>query len=142
MVTGQSVYRDVSGPQQSQGFGFDVEGPFRPGSINQRPGWYSEESVQEILFDLFDNSTIDVMPDGVALGFAPLYNVLINQQRSSVPLTSIFPFITALKSDRPAEVPLIDALINTQGIDTIARSVRHDGDPLRQSRERGSAVGL
>lgn len=120
MVTGQSVYRDVSGPQQSQGFAFDVEGPFRPGSINQRPGWYSEESVQEILFDLFDNSTIDVMPDGVALGFAPLYSVLVNQQRSSVPLTSIFPFITALKSDRPAEVPLIDALINTQGIDTIA----------------------
>jgi hypothetical protein len=133
MVTGQSVYRDVSGPKQSNGFGFDVEGPFRPGSFNQRPGWYSEESVQEILFDLFDNSTIDVIPDGVALGFQPIYSVLTNQQRTSVALTSIFPFITALRTLRPAEAPMIDALVNVHSIDTIADAYgtteTHYGNP-------------
>ncbi|HLF11605.1 MAG TPA: hypothetical protein VJA26_10340, partial [Gammaproteobacteria bacterium] len=119
MVTGQSVYRDVSGPQQSQGFGFDVEGPL-PGNPNPNQGWYSEESIQEILYDLFDNSTLDAAQDGLSLGFGPIHSVLTNHQRTSVGLTSIFPFISALKANQPAEVPFIDNLVNGQSIGTIA----------------------
>ena len=115
MVTGNSVYRDVSGPRQTRGFGFDVEGPL-PGNPNPNPGWYSEESVQEILYDLFDDSSLDAAQDGLTLGFAPLYGVLTNQQRFATALTSIFTFIHALKAAEPAAAPQIDGLVNAHDI--------------------------
>jgi hypothetical protein len=137
MVTGDSVYRDVSGPQQGDGFGFNVEGPPPFANQNPNPGWYSEESIQELLYDLYD-SNADFMADGltiddVALGFAPIYAVLRDQQRAAIALTSIFPFINALKAVVPADASLIDALVNAQSIDTIgddygATETNH-GDP-------------
>ena len=142
MVTGQSVYRDVSGPQQSQGFAFDVEGPFRPGSINQRPGWYSEESVQEILFDLFDNSTID--RDAGRCG-ARLCTALQRARQSAAklgPPDEHLPFHHRVE-ERPAGRGAADRRADQHPRYRHDRgSVRHDGDPLRQTRERGSAVGV
>jgi hypothetical protein len=115
MVTGQSVYRDVMGPSQRLGFGFDVEGPL-PNSPNPNPGWFSEESVQEIVYDLFDDSPFDAAQDGVLLGFEPLFSVLTNQQRFETALTSIFTFVNALKRLRPTEAPLIDQLVSAHDI--------------------------
>lgn len=118
MVTGQSVYRDVSGPRQAHGFAFDIEGPL-PGNPNPHPGWYSEESVHEIIYDLFDASPFDAARDGVALGFEPIYTVMTTEQRSAPALTSIFTFVSALKQLRSAEAPLIDNLVRLHDIETI-----------------------
>jgi hypothetical protein len=137
MATGQSVYRDSAGPRQSGTFAFDVEGPPSTAQGNRNPGWYSEESVQEILFDLFD-SDVDLLrntlvADNVALGFGPLYAVLTGPQRATSALTSVFAFIDELRAQRPADAPLIDDLVRAQEISPIAdiygSTETHFGNP-------------
>jgi hypothetical protein len=137
MLTGQSVYRDSFGPSQSGSFGFDVEGPLSAAQGNQNPGWYSEESIQEIIYDLFD-SGVDLIrnslvADNVALGFAPLYTVMTGDQRTTSALTSVFPFVVALRAQRPADAPLIDEVVNAQNITPVAdiygTTEAHFGNP-------------
>lgn len=120
MATANSVYSDSGGSGQRHGFAFDVEGPAFPGRLNPAPGWYSEESIQELLYDLFD-SHIDAggdhtAVDDVALGFGPVFAVLTARQRTNVALTSAFPFLRGLRADRPAEAASIDALAAAQAI--------------------------
>jgi len=120
MATADSIYSDSGGAGQRHGFSFDIEGPAFPGRVNPAPGWYSEESVQELLYDLFD-AHIDAggdhtAVDDVALGFGPVFAVLTDRQRTNVALTSVFPFLNGLRSDRPAEAASIDALAAAQSI--------------------------
>ena len=87
------------------------------------PGWFNEESVQSLLFDLYDNGR-DVprgttTVDDLALGFAPIWTVFANEQRTTPALTSVFPFVRALKAARPADQPLIDQLTTSQRIAAI-----------------------
>jgi hypothetical protein len=119
MVTGQSVYRDASGPQQSKGASFDIEGASFLSGPNPNPGWYSEWSVHELIFDLYDGDQ-DTLQDGLELGFAPIYSVLTGRQRSAAPLTSIFTFIAALKEEQVADAPVIDSLVEAQQIAAVA----------------------
>jgi hypothetical protein len=113
IVKADTRYHDAVGPGQANGFSFDVEENFGP-----NPGWYSEESVQEILYDLFDGDADGT--DNIALGFSPLYAVLINQQRDTTAVTSIFSFISGLKADRPADAANIDVLLSGQEIAAVA----------------------
>lgn len=110
MITGDPVYKDTGGALQGSGFSFSMEG-----TAQTRPGWFNEFSIQEILWDLFD----PINDDAIQLGFGPLYDVLIDQQRDTVALTSIFPFIDALKTDLPGSAAAIDGLVSTYSIDTI-----------------------
>ncbi len=137
MVTGESVYRDSFGPSQSGSFAFDIEGPLSSAQGNQNPGWYSEESVQELIYDLFD-SNVDLIrnssvADNVALGFAPLYAALAGPQKTTSALTSVFPFVDALRTQRPADAPLIDDVVTAQNITQVAdvygTSETHFGNP-------------
>lgn len=117
MVEGRSRIVDSFNAGQGQSFEFDVEN-----NAGTNPGWFSEASVQSILYDLFD-ATNDAV-DTVSLGFSPLYDVLVGAQRTSVSFTSIFTFATALKEQNPAFASEIDALlagqsINGTGIDII-----------------------
>ena len=118
IASGQSVYTDVAGFRQSAGFSFDVEGPGILQGPNRNPGWYSEESVQEILYDI-----VDANPDGadtnLAMDFSALYSVFRGLHRTGVGLTSIFSLIDALQNANAAEAPLIDALVRAQSIDSI-----------------------
>jgi len=98
---------------QQSGFSINVEG-----QPEANPGWYSEQSVQEILYDLFD-SDVDTAEDTLSLGFGPIYSVLTNQMLTTNAVTSIFPFIDALKDDLPASAPLIDNLVSAQSIAVI-----------------------
>ena len=118
MVTGDSVYRDTLGAGQGQGFDFDVEGENR---VN--PGWYSEFSVQEILYDIFDAAQ-DLqqgtgVTDEVNLGFAPIFDVFVNVQRTTPVVTSVFPFVNAIKARNAAAVAAIDALLGVHDIEPI-----------------------
>lgn len=63
-------------------------------------GFYSESSVQEVLYDLYDSGASD--DDAVAGGFAPIYSVLVNGQKSTKAFTSIFSFLYHLKQDYPS----------------------------------------
>ena len=114
MILGDGILKDTFGLRQNSGFTIDVE---HLSGLN--PGWYSEESIQGILYDLFDASQ-DTVQDRLAMGFGPLYDVLANEQRDSVALTSLFPFIHELKNSRGlAEATLIDDLVATQVISAI-----------------------
>lgn len=118
MATGRQVYVDTHGAGQAHASSFDLEQS--PSRNNPNPGWFNEESVQSLIFDLYDNGR-DVPPgaftvDDLALGFAPIWAALTNDQRTTRALTSVFPFIDALKTVRPADQPLIDNLTATQRI--------------------------
>jgi hypothetical protein len=88
-----------------------------PGTPNGNFGcWCSESSVWSILWDLYDGNADT--NDNVALGFQPLWTVLIGEQRTTPALTSIFSFITALKVAQPGQSNAIDTLIAAQNITT------------------------
>jgi hypothetical protein len=114
MVRNDPVYADSNGSQQSTGFGFNVES-----ETVSNPGWYSESSVEKILYDLYDSTNDSADADTLSLGFQPIWDVLINEERSEPVFTSIFKFITALKAHYSSDTvttAAIDALINAQNI--------------------------
>src|SRR6188768_1073800 len=105
MATGDSVYKDTFGAGQRQSFSVDVEQ--RPSRTNPNPGWFNEESLQSLIFDLYDNGR-DVPPgslivDDLALGFGPIWRAFTTEHRTTRALTSVFPFVDALKIARPAD---------------------------------------
>ncbi|HTU68475.1 MAG TPA: hypothetical protein VMF52_21220 [Steroidobacteraceae bacterium] len=86
-----------------------------PGTTSGNYGcWCSESSVWSILWDLYDGAADT--NDTVALGFRPMWDVLVNQQRSTTAMTSIFSFVTAVKSTQPDSVGAINTLVNAQNI--------------------------
>ncbi len=122
IATGDSIYVDTLGAGQGRDFSFDLEQS--PNRRNPNPGWFNEEAVQSLLYDLYDNGR-DVSPgtltlDDLALGFGPLFDVMITAQRQTLALTSIFSLVDALKRARPADAPLIDQLTTAQGMRPVA----------------------
>ena len=77
--------------------------------------WCSESSVWAILWDLYDNANDGA--DTVSLGFAPLWSVLTGEQRTTPAYTTIFSFLTALKTGRSAgELAAMNTLVSAQNI--------------------------
>lgn len=70
-------------------------------------GWYSEYSVQYILYALYNN-----------LGFSPLYSVFTNQQKTTNSFTTIYSFITYLKANNPSSTAMINGLLSAKNIST------------------------
>lgn len=113
ITTDDPIYRDSNGIEQGNGFGFDLE------SNNCLvEGWYSECSVQAIVYDLYDNDIDSI--DTLGFGFMPLLDVFVNEQKNTNAMISIFSFIHHLKQNNPAEVSAIDTLVSDQSIDVIA----------------------
>jgi hypothetical protein len=109
MVQYDPVYRDSYGVAQGSTFSFDVER-----DAGSAPGWYSERSVQRIVWDFYDPA--NEPGDAVALGFGPIYDVLRSELRTGVPLVSLFPFVTALKQRPGAPVGAIDDRVEAEGV--------------------------
>ncbi|MEL6869615.1 MAG: hypothetical protein AAFO81_07435 [Pseudomonadota bacterium] len=111
MINEGDVYFDTQGPQQSGGFSFSLESN---GATAANRGWFSELSIQAVLYDLFDSDSD--AGDNLSLGFGPIYDVLTNEQANGVPFTTIYPFIQALRTRNPGLIGDIDALLATQRI--------------------------
>jgi len=122
MVLNDPVYRDSDR-------GVDAEGRFNLETDNTAlEGWFSEFSIHEILWDLFD-SVADA-GDQIALGFAPIYSVLSGAQKDTDALTSIFSFAAALRSANPSQASGIDALLTGESIsvaNAFGDGETHDG---------------
>jgi hypothetical protein len=113
MVTDDPVYRDSSGPQQGVDGATNVET-----NAAVDIGWFSEGSVQTILYDIYDAASD--ANDSVSLGFAPIYNAMTSvDYRTQSSATSIFSLINQLKVDNAASSGAIDTLVSSQSIDTI-----------------------
>ena len=110
MALGDPVYRDSANGISGDG-GFELEG-----NSTVAQGWFSEQSVGEILWDIFD-STQD-SGDNVALGFTPIYNVMVGAQVDTDALTSIFSFATALRSANGSSAGGIAGLLGREDIES------------------------
>lgn len=121
MVVADRNYRDsfAAGGQQ-RSFGFDLEG--NPAAGAQSIGWYSESSIQSLIWDFFDDAADGL--DTVALGFAPIHRVMANDVRTAAAFSTIYPFVDALRTRAPASDSVIEALVRAQQISTLR------GDPF------------
>jgi hypothetical protein len=108
----RTVYTDSSGPSQGQGFGFDLEDNTSNDPI---PGWFSEGSVQSILYDLFDSGSGEAF-DTVALGLGPIYDVMTGGEKNTTAMTTLFSFISALKAANPSQAAAIDTLTRYRNV--------------------------
>jgi len=112
IATDNPIYFDTLGYAQSQGWSMDIES-----SRKVEPGWYSEGSIQRIIYDLYDEHDDD--GDQLFLGFEPIYDVLTGPQKTTKAFTSIFTFMTALKEQEPADRSKIDAILASESIGSI-----------------------
>jgi hypothetical protein len=113
IVLADPMYRDTRGPQQSQAGSINIEG-----TTPSNPGWYSEQSIQEAVYDL-----VDTAPDGadqLNMTFGAVYSAIRNGHVAAVSPASIFTFVNALKVANSGSAALIDALLTAQAIFPIA----------------------
>lgn len=104
MASGDPVYRDSFGASQSLAFAINVE---KRGYGDQ--GWYSEASIQAILYDLFDDA--DDGSDTLALGFGPIFRALTSADYLDFNgFASVYPFLASLKQQQPEASSAIDQL--------------------------------
>ncbi|MDI1479721.1 hypothetical protein [Polyangium sp. y55x31] len=106
-----SVYTDSMGPGQKDGFSEDIEK--NDTSESAKPGWYSETTVQNVVFDAYDGNAEAF--DGVELKLQGVYSVLIGDLKSTPAMTTLFPFVAGLKSAHPEAATAIDALVAHHG---------------------------
>lgn len=109
IITDDPFYRDSLGSNQSQGFSINVEN----NNVSNK-GWFNESSVQAILYDIYDG----INDDTANLGLAPIYDILVNEQKNTEAFTSIFSFITYLKSNNSGQATQINTLVSGQDIVT------------------------
>lgn len=103
MVLNDPIYRDsISGTNADNIVNVESE-------ADPNPGWFSESTVEQVIWDVFD--TANESGDGVSLGFAPIFQTVSGPQRTTAALTSLYTFVTGLKSIAPAQAAAIDALL-------------------------------
>jgi len=80
-------------------------------------GFYSETSVQEILYDLYDADGENTDNDGVQVAFKDIYETLVGRQKLTPAFTTIFSFITGLKTGMNGlRATQVDALVEGENI--------------------------
>lgn len=112
MITDDPIYFDTMG---SSGWNMNVET-----AIHEKEGWFSESSIQRILYDLYDSH--NDAKDKLSLGLKPIYEVLTNGEKNTPAFTSIFSFITELKKAYPNHTSKIDDITSMEEIATIEDS--------------------
>jgi hypothetical protein len=124
MTLNDPAYRD-SFDGIGNDFGFNLEG-----DPNPAPGWYSEASAGELIWDLFDGSSGTEPFDTVAAGFTPIYAAMTGGQRTTGALTSVFSFLQAYNTVSPATSAAVAQLRTAQqigGTDGFGAGETNDG---------------
>lgn len=109
IITDKPIYQDSFDTDQSSGFAINMEDN---DVIN--PGWFSEGSVQSLLYDIYDEASDG--QDFISLGLEPIYQILVGPQKNTEALTSIFSFMTYLKADNPEFINDFNNLLELQQI--------------------------
>ncbi len=112
IVTDNPLYFDTMG---SSGWNMNIEH-----ATHETPGWFSEASIQRILYDLYDSNNDG--KDKLSLGFKPIYETLVNGERNTRAFTSIFSFINELKKANSSFTAKIDDIVASEDIATIEDS--------------------
>ncbi|NOZ90234.1 MAG: carboxypeptidase regulatory-like domain-containing protein [Epsilonproteobacteria bacterium] len=135
IATDNPIYFDTMGIRQADGFYMNIES-----AEKENPGWYSEASIQRILYDLYDNH--DDGDDNLSLGFKPIYDVLVGPQKTTPAFTSIFTFITYLKEQRASDIDKIDDILASEDIDSIVDIYGKTIDSNQYSDMSGGAIDI
>ncbi len=107
MVRNNPVYYDTSGANNATvGLNLNLES-----DATTNAGSHNETSIQKIMWDLYDSNNDG--SDALALGFNTIYGVMVNQQKNTHSLTTILPFIKAIKSVSGQAVS-VDAIVNKE----------------------------
>lgn len=109
MITDKPVYQDSFDVDQAAGFSIAIEDN---NVVN--PGWFSEGSVQSVLYDIYDEATDG--QDFIQLGLKPILDILQGQQKETPAFTSIFSFMTYLKQQHPEYTSDFNKLLEAQNI--------------------------
>ena len=96
VLSPNSVYTDSYGSNQLQSSAFDLND--NSDYIDPIPGWFSESSVQAIVFDLFDDDENEAW-DELSFELLTMFNVLAGPQKSTPAMTTLFSFIHGLKTE-------------------------------------------
>lgn len=113
IALGNPDYRDSGGSQQAGAGRLDLEG-----DPNPAPGWFSEQSVQELIYDLVDLGAD--FNDAFSYPFPDIWDAMTDAVAESSAVTSIFPLINRVKLDHPADQAMLDLLAADQSIGSIA----------------------
>ena len=124
------VVRDTGGMGQAGSFTFNVESDVN--FPNFAPGFFSEQSVWELVWDLGDSSVDGV--DAITYPFADLWSVTTGDIAATSAVTSVFPFLNGIKADHPGDAVVLDQIAAVQGIGSISTDY---GD--NESNNAGSA---
>lgn len=104
------TYLDSMGSrQQTIGVSMNMEN-----GADTIPGWFSEFSAQQILFDIYD-SYADAN-DSVSLGIGPIIDVMTTTQKTTPVQTSIHSFLSGLKTAYPSSATGINAIATAKSI--------------------------
>jgi hypothetical protein len=117
IVLDDPVYADSQDDLQAGGFTFNVS---QTPAADDR-GWFSESSVQFLMWSFHDENSI---------GFGPMFSVLTGPLRTSDSFTAIHNFSTLLKAAAPTGAGAVDALLQGQGItaqDALGTNETNDG---------------
>jgi hypothetical protein len=90
-----SVYADTSKLAQSS---VDLTFMENNDADDPNPGWFSENSVLHVFYDLWDDSKGAEPFDQVSIPLGTLYDVMVIDQKSTPAFTTIFSFVAALKA--------------------------------------------
>jgi len=111
MMMDTNFYLDSMGTAQATTAVFD---DIEIGGDVTNAGWFNEASIYNILYDIYDST--DDKGDALSLGFTPIHQALTGSQKETAAFTSIFSFITALKTLSPENSSLIDAITSEESI--------------------------
>lgn len=114
MVTDDPVYEDSFGNLQASGFDINVESDTVSAT---QTGWFSETSVQAVLYDLYDTTNEGGgSGDTDSIGFGPLWTTWRTTQATTPTLTTIFSLLDGARTQAPGQVAFINALAGANGI--------------------------
>ncbi|MEO1730779.1 MAG: hypothetical protein AAFR64_08580, partial [Pseudomonadota bacterium] len=111
IILGDPVYRDSFGQTAANDFGSNIES----NTIADDPGWFSEISVQSILFDIVDSD--DDGADQVTGGLGVLHRALTSDAyvNEGAPAT-IFSILDAIRAQGAVDPAALDALVRSEDI--------------------------
>ena len=106
---------DVDTFGATEGWMMDIEN-----ETHMNPGWFSEASIQRILYDIYDShNDSDQANDTLSMGFGSIHAAMTGKEKRSKAFVSIFTFIHALKTDNAAGAGKIDDIVSSESIATI-----------------------
>ncbi|MDD4974747.1 MAG: hypothetical protein PHY93_10380 [Bacteriovorax sp.] len=107
-------YSDTSGVRQQSGFQVNLENSTITGITDTHKGWFSEISIQEILYDIYDST--NEAGDNLSLGMGPILDVLTGYQKTTPAATSIFSFIHGLELANSGLTANLNTLLSNKNI--------------------------